>query len=520
MPPASLTSPPRQEDVDAALAAATSIVIEGEGAPRRLDAGARAALRSILRVEGAASTPPWSARRAAIVPARAGQPLGTLWVAGDLSVRWGDWSHAARLVEPRALGSLLADHGVEAPLRSYDRDRGPEAAAARALWERAAPAGISTTADPDRRQIEALLAQRGEAGAAWALCAWHGARAGSWDAAYAFESVSDAALRVFGVHEIIALAAGSVPPEARAGAARFLVDNVTSRGWNLPARLPLPVREALVEAARASAPENGERAARLLIDEGPLAPAGTALVAASASGALRRLCAGGARAFAADGYDLVRLEPGRGRTAITKLFKPETPIAARKGEVLFLQPNGVERVRADGDEVKAGRAPLFGLPARRLPGLIDAFVKRRDEALARVAPGADLWPLDPDPDACDAYAAFGGDLPAALRLEAAFACDPTRRVLIEVPRRGAPREVSLDGAPVIFTATEAGVLAVVDRGGAAAIVAVDAGGPPRDLGVAQIAAGAARGVMLVAGRAWLRLAAPLGDVLVAVDPPA
>jgi hypothetical protein len=300
--------------------------------------------------------------------------------------------------------------------------------------------------------------------------------------------------------------------------ARFLVENVTLRGFALDRRIPREVREALVEAARASAADNGDRAARLLLDEGPLAPVGTTLVAAAEAGDFRRLCTDGARAFAIDGHDLVRLERGRGATRITTVFKPDTPLAVRKGEVLFLQPGGIKRVRVDGDEVRSGRGPLFDLPARRLPGMLERFAKRRDEALGRAATaGANLWPLDPDADACAAYAAFGGAPPAALRLGAAFACDRGRGVLIEAPWRGAAREVALGGPPAWMGATETGVLLAVDRGGVAAIVAVDEGGDLRDLGVAHMAATAARGALVVDGRAWLRLGAPLGDVLVVVD---
>lgn len=512
-----LTSPPRQADLEAAFAQASSITLEGDGSPRRLSRATREALRPLLRLTGAAPLPSWSTPRATLAFARFGQSLGALSVYGDLTVGWSGWSSVAAVSAPCALGAFLAEHGAGAPLAAYDRDHEADVAAQRATWERSAPPGIASTAKPDRAQIAALRARLGGDGAAWALSAWHGARPGSWDPPLSFESISDAALRLFGVHELIAAAAAGVPEAARAGAARFLVDSVTSRGFALGARLPREVREALVAAARASHPDNGARAARLLMDDGPRAPGGSTLVGAASTGSLRRLCTDGARAFAVDGNDLLRLDAG-GAAPIAKLFRPETPLAARDGEILFLQPGGVERVRADGSGLRKGRAPLFDLPARRFPGMLAAFAARRDEALSRAAPGADLWPLDPDADACAAYAAFGGDTPAALRLGAAYACDPARGLLIEAPWRRAPREVALHGQPVWMGATTRGVLVVVERGeGRAAVIAVDAGAEPRSLGEIEAPAERVKSALLVGDRAWLCLAAPLGDVVVAVD---
>ncbi|WP_437643952.1 hypothetical protein [Sorangium sp. So ce362] len=61
--------------------------------------------------------------------------------------------------------------------------------------------------------------------------------------------------------------------------------------------------------------------------------------------------------------------------------------------------------------------PVTNLPPARLRRALSRFVEARDAALARLVPDdADLLPLDPGHDACDAYEAFGGALPAALRL--------------------------------------------------------------------------------------------------------
>ena len=151
--------------------------------------------------------------------------------------------------------------------------------------------------------------------------------------------------------------------------------------------------------------------------------------------------------------------------------------------------------------------------------MLASFAKRRDRALRRAVPEiADLLPLDPDADACAAYEAFGGQTPAAFRLGAAYACDPARGVLIEAPWRGPAREVALGGRPVWIGATEAGVLVAVEREAMVVMIAVDEGDPPRPLGAMRIPSTAVLGALLVGERVWVRLAAPLGDVLVAVDP--
>ncbi|EYF00231.1 hypothetical protein [Chondromyces apiculatus] len=514
------------------LAAADTAFLLGADARRVRVAGPDlAALRGVLRVREGRPAGGWAPEaRVSIALTRGGQPLSRVEIHGDATVRLPSWEDAAPAAAPDALAAWLTAHGETALSRALSRAQAPSLAAALTAFLAAAPAeirGFAAALAEDsgaaRQLPEALAAVRATRGnlaaAAWAFAAWYGARPGLWEDAYTFEAIPRAALRSLDVHEIIRAAAEGIPEGSRAGVARFLVEEVTSRGWALDRRIPPAVREALVEAAHASAPENGARAERLLRDEGPLAPAGSTLVAASASGELRRLCTDGVRAFAVDGWDLVRMEPGTGATRITKLFKPDTPLAVRKGELRFLQPNHVERVPVDGDEVHRGRAPLFDLPARRLPGMLDAFTRRRDEALRRAAPDStDLVPLDPDPSASAAYAALGGETPAALRLGAAYAFDPMRRVLVEAPWKGPAREVPLGGSPVWMGATETGVLVAVARDTTTALVALDEGGPLRTLGTLHTAATAVCEALLVGGRVWVRLAAPLGDVLVAADP--
>ncbi|WP_437595981.1 hypothetical protein WMF28_25680 [Sorangium sp. So ce590] len=75
------------------------------------------------------------------------------------------------------------------------------------------------------------------------------------------------------------------------------------------------------------------------------------------------------------------------------------------------------RRRGSSATSSAGSASVANLPPARLRRALSRFVEARDAALARLVPDdADLLPLDPGHDACDAYEAFGGALPAALRL--------------------------------------------------------------------------------------------------------
>ncbi|WP_437745304.1 hypothetical protein WMF39_09960 [Sorangium sp. So ce1504] len=129
-----------------------------------------------------------------------------------------------------------------------------------------------------------------------------------------------------------------------------------------------------------------------------------------------------------------------------------------------------------------------------------------------------MLPLDPGYDACDAYEAFGGELPAALRLRSFWGCDVPRGLLHEAPKRGAPRTVALGGRPVWLGATSTGVLVVAARDdNEVAVLAVDQGGAARSLGTFRGQADDVLAVLRVAGEVWLRLAAPPGDIVVTLE---
>ncbi|XXX72817.1 hypothetical protein WMF30_34730 [Sorangium sp. So ce134] len=292
--------------------------------------------------------------------------------------------------------------------------------------------------------------------------------------------------------------------------------------WDRPAHVEAPAALRAWLAARGaglrpSAPERGHAPAAPA-SAGERAPPGTTLVAATSS-TVRRLCSDGARVFAVQGCALVRLQKGERVREVCPVFRPGTPIAIRAGGVLLLDPSGRRRLVTEGGEVRPDRRPLFGLPALRLRRALPRFVAARDAALARLVPDdADLLPLDPGHDACDACEAFGGPLPAALRLRSFWGCDVPRGLLHEVPARGAPRQVALGGRPAWLGATESGVLVVVAReGGEVAVLAVDAGAPARSLGAFRGRADGVLAALRVGGEAWLRLAAPPGDLVVALE---
>ena len=528
-----LVERPDPEALARTLTQATSAEITGEDGRRTPVRGrALAKLREVLRIEseGGPRAVGWAPRAKVIVElARHQRPIATAEVLGDLSVRLLSWGEAAAAESPEALAGWLAEHGAEGPLRALAR-REALAPALGAFCE-AAPAELRLYAemiagDPALARDGARLAAaaqvvraaRGGLGeAAWAFAAWYGARPGSWREGFTFEAVCASALRGLGVHAIIEAAAAGVPEEARAGRARFLCEEVTSRGWALDRRLPEPVRVSLVAAASAHGEDEEARARRLFLGEEERDLPGATRVAASSTSMFRRLTTDGARAFAVDGQDLVKLEIGSGRSVLTKLLRPLSPIAARDGVVLVLQPSGVQRVRVADGEARSGRGPLFDLPRRRLPGLLDAHARARDAALALViAADAEVLPLEADDDACAAYEAFGGDRPAALDLRSFWGA--AGRTLHEVPRRGAARAIALDGEPVWIGATRGGVLVVLaGEPQRTAVIAVDEGAAPRALGEVRVAADRVRSALLVGDRAWLCLAAPLGDVVVAVD---
>jgi hypothetical protein len=255
-----------------------------------------------------------------------------------------------------------------------------------------------------------------------------------------------------------------------------------------------------------------------LASGGALVPPGTTLVAATSS-SYRRLCTDGSWVFAIDGWTLVRLKKDHGVLEVRPVFRPDTPIAIRNRAVLLLDPSGRRCIVTEEGESPPDRRPLCGLPALRLRHALPRFMAARDAALARLVPNdADLLPLDPGYDACDAYEAFGGPLPAALRLRSFWGCDVPRGLLHEVPKRGAPRSTALGGRPVWLGATDTGVLVVVARDdNEVAVLAVDKGGPARSLGAFRGRADDVLAALRVGGEAWLRLAAPLGDIVVALE---
>ncbi|WP_437521189.1 hypothetical protein WME79_28590 [Sorangium sp. So ce726] len=528
--------PPTQADLERSLDGVTAAWIVGEDQRRvRVGRSALGPLRQLLRIrDGARAGLGASARPVTLVFERACRPSGALRIDGDCSVQLLSWSDAVDVEEPAALAAWLAAHGAGEPLRALSRSRAPDAALALSAWRAAAPPEVGPHVDAlspggravlDAERLDAALsavraARGGVAEAAWALGAWHGARRGPWDEAYAFEAVTDAMLRRLGIHEVFEAALAGVPAASVAGIARFLVEHITWRArWGIEQRMPLLAREALLAAARDSgAQENAVRARRLLFGEGDLAPPGTELVAASSGGRFNRLCTDGVHAFGVDGHELMRLTRGRGATALTQLVAPGSPLAARAGSLFFLKRSGAHRVSVEGGEVRSGAGPLFHLAPGRLRRALSRFVAARDAALARLVPSdADLLPLDPGHDACDAYEAFGGALPAALRLRSFWGCDAARGLLHEAPARGAARTIALGGRPAWLGATDTGVLAVVAReAGEAAVLAVDEGGPARLLGVFRGSAGDVLAALRVGSGAWLRLAAPLGDVVVAL----
>ncbi len=187
--------------------------------------------------------------------------------------------------------------------------------------------------------------------------------------------------------------------------------------WDTAAQVDAPaaLRAWLTAHGRAvprPEPGRGEAPAGLA-SGGALVPPGTTLVAATSS-SYRRLCTDGSRVFAIDGWRLVRLKKEHGVLEVCPVFRPDTPIAIRNRAVLLLDPSGRRCIVTEEGESRPDLRPLCGLPTLRLRHALPRFTEARDAALARLVPNdADLLPLDPGYDACDAYEAFGGPLPAA-----------------------------------------------------------------------------------------------------------
>jgi len=530
-----LGSTPSQTDLDLAFAAVTQAEIDEDGhRARPLDRTDLAALAPFVRIAPGTPYPDFAdpPERIALRFERDGEPLGSLLVYPELAVRWSAWKHAADVADPRGLGAWLAARGIAGPLAAYERSLSSADTAAREAFLAAAPRPLvpfldALAADPTARRFAAyraafdglVAASPSPSEAVWALCAWLGSRRGPWTEGPRVEGVAEGLLRAFGVHELIALAAAAVPEAARAGAARFLVESVQSRGWELHRRLPVAVRESLVAAAEASgASENGERARRLFLDEGPLAPPGTELVGTALAWRLRRLCGDGTSAFAIDGHDLVRFERGGARTLLAKIVKPDTPLAVRDGEVWWLHPGGPSSMPVGGGEARKRHGSWFGLSARRLARTVPGWYRARDEALARALPeGAASLALDVDRDERDACEAFGGDLPSALASPFFWACDVDGRRLLRVSRKGEVTAFALDGRPLALGMRDETLHVLI--AGEAGSISVATVGPALKLGgfgPCVALPGDVRSVLLVGDAAWLRVRAPLGDALVSL----
>lgn len=541
---------PRQADLDRAFEAANGAILRWEGDDRgELDARELAALRDATRiVEGSPRVEQLDpGDRYEVQLARDGLDVGVVVIRPDLSVRWAGWERAAPAADPRALGEQLAARGLPGPLAALARRTSPEGEAAAAAFLSAAPRAISVAleslarepgasgAAEQRRAFEALVAATGSAEqAVFQLLAWLGSRRGAWSEGPEVEGVADGLLHEHGLDEVIALLARGVPAEARAGAARFLVDNIRSRGRAVREQLPEAVRAALVEAAsRTGSAENEARTRRLLIDEGPLAPEGTELVAAARGGRLGRACADASGVAAIDAGRIVWFSRAAARLAdrgseeawrtlpraeLARVMRPDTPLAVRDGHVWFVHTSGPRSVSIATGEDRDRHGAWFGLPARRLARDVPRYHRAREEALAHVLPaGAPRLALGIDRDERDAYEAFGGDLPSALRSPFFWACDVPGRRLVRVSSRRPTRETPLDGAPVrigaqgdrvhVLTSHEDGSVSVVVAGG---------GDELRRSARCAVRAEDVRRVLLVGDEIWLRVRAPLGDVLVAL----
>jgi hypothetical protein len=331
--------------------------------------------------------------------------------------------------------------------------------------------------------------------------------------------MAEGLLRSLGVEEVIAIAARGVPEEARAGLCRFLTDHARTRFWALPSRLTETERDALVRAAAATGePGNELRTRQVLFDEGPLAPEGTRLLAAAQNGALRRLCTDGRRAFALDLQEIRRIDPDGQTHDLATVYRPDTPLAVRGKHVWFRNPVQPHSVPGGGGDVRERSAPLSSLREVRFPWSYRRFREACDRAVARALPFADpALVLDVDHDQRDAYMAFGGDLPAALASSYFWVADPRDNRLLRVTRSGESRAIPLDGVPRAIGAQGNHIHVVIERGDSAAAIVVlrpdlslrrshPCSARPQDI----------RGVLLVGDEVWLRLSAPLGDVLVAL----
>ncbi len=148
------------------------------------------------------------------------------------------------------------------------------------------------------------------------------------------------------------------------------------------------------------------------------------------------------------------------------------------------------------------------------------YHRERDAALARILPDpATRIALRVDRDEREAYVAFGGDLPSALAASHFWACDTRDPRLLRVSKGGESQALRLPGRPVAIGAQGDRVHVVVTHEGAVSVVVVGRDFRPRMKRWIPAQPEDVRGVILVGDGVWLRLAAPLGDVIVAQQGP-
>lgn len=536
---------PSQLELDRALVSADSadILVDGE-VIAQCDSTQLFDLKSVLRLASGGQYKPFSDPPDCIVIqlSTRGAAAARLLIYPDLAIRLDAFAHASRVDSPRSLATFLSGRGCPGPLHVLTFVESTAAKEREAKVIALAPESLRShlptlVRDPwafdsasYQSAFHALASATGAAKSAFLqLCVWHGALTVPWDPCLTdpplrgvysgpklpIEQVADGLMRMFGVHEAIALAADEVPAEARAGLCRFLVDNVQSRGFNLIGRIAANRREQLV-ASVSTQPDNERRARILLVDEGLIVPPGTSLIACSNAGQFSRICADNEHVVAVDGHQVVRFKGGE-REVLSPIVRPATPLALRKGQVWFYQPGGIRSVPAAGGRVSEHWAPFFGLPEKKLARAIQDQKYLTEETAEKWLGGRTaLRPIAADRNACEAYAAFGGDLPAALASPVQFATDKQGQTLYRFAKRGSLVKLDLGGKALAFAVYTGGVIAVVLRDDNELSVVLTDGEKSTLLGHFSALPHRVKGVLPFGQKALIRLRAPLGEVVVSV----
>ncbi|MBK8256717.1 MAG: hypothetical protein IPK82_29105 [Polyangiaceae bacterium] len=536
---------PSQLELDRALVSADSadILVDGE-VIGQCDSTQLFDLKSILSLASggqykAYSDPP---NCVVIQLSKGGAATARLLIYPDLAIRLETFAHASLVNSPRSLATFLSARGCPGPLQVLTFLESTAAKERESNIQALAPESIRShlpmlVRDPwafdtavYQSAFNALTTSTGDATSAFLrLCVWHGAIAAPWDPCLTdppvigmpsgpklrIEQATDGLMRMFGVHEAIGLAGEECPVDARAGLCRFLVDNVQSRGFNLTGRIAANRREQLV-ASVSTQPENERRARLLLLDEGPIVPLGTSLFALSNAGQFSRICADNEHVVAVDGHQVVGFQGGE-RTVLSPIVRPGTPLALRKGQVWFYQPGGIRSTPVAGGRVSDHWAPFFGLPEKKLARAIQDQKYLVEETAEKWLGGRSaLRSIPLDPNACEAYAAFGGDLPAALASPVQFATDKQGRILYRFGKRGSPVKVDLEGRAIALAVYTGGVVAVVEQENNN-LCAIRTDGE-HSTQLARFAAPSRRvkGVLPFGEKALIRLRAPLGEIVVMV----